>query len=262
MKYVALISLLFFAGCVRTPRVDFVEDEKNDEQVQPDPVQPASTEWSMTAPSNVVDAVKQVLGAKGSLPPKEPLVIAAKGVKVTVPAGSNCDYSMDSGSYVFVFNSPRPTVEASLGVFKVHPPLVSLRVNPDNTGSATVQTTLGKVTKKFAIRWDEDAGTGSPATDGKFEYKAGVVYFHTMPGCDPCEAGKNALEKAEKEGKLPFKWQATEWYPEWVEKNGFPAATWVVNGVVYTPSKSDGTPKVGWYGVDALISAWQSTQKK
>ncbi len=262
MRYSAITLLLIFAGCVRTPHVDFVEDDKKDEPVQPILDQPASAEWSVSAPSNVVDAVKQVLGDKGSLPPKEPLVIAAKGVKVTIPPGSNCDYSLDGGSYVFAFNSPRPTVEASLGLFNINPPLLSLRVNPDNTGSATVQTAVGKVTKKFAIRWDEDAGTGSAPEKEAFKYEEGVVYFHTMPGCLPCVTGKDALDKAAKEGRLPFKWEAVDWHPDWVEREGMPAATWVVGGVIYTPSKSDGTPKVGWYGVDALVSAWKSTQKK
>lgn len=262
MKYAALLSMLLFAGCVRTAHVDFVEDEKPDDKVQPEPQQPASTEWTMTAPSNVVDAVKQVLGEKGSLPPKEPLVVSAKGVKVTIPAGSNCDYSMDAGSYVFAFNSPRPTVEASLGLFNIHPPLVSLRINPDNTGIATVQTAVGKVNKKFSIRWDEDAAPGAPVVKDGFRYEEGVVYFHTAPGCAPCEAGKKALTAAEKEGKLPFKWEVVEWHPGWVEQEGFPAMTWVANGSVYTPSKPDGTPKVGWYGTDTLISAWKSTQKK
>lgn len=262
MKYVVLFSLFLFAGCVRTAHVDFVENIKPDEQVDPEPQQPASVEWTMTAPSNVVDAVKQVLGEKGSLPPKEPLVISAKGVKITIPPGSNCDYSMDGGSYVFAFNSPRPTVEASLGLFNINPPLLSLRVNPDNTGSATVQTKLGKVTKKFAIRWDEESGTGAPVVKDGFKYEEGVVYFHTRPGCAPCETGKRLLAAAEKEGKLPFKWEVVDWHPDWVEQEGFPAMTWVVNGAVYTPSNGNGTPKVGWYGVDALISAWKSTQKK
>jgi len=262
MKYIALLSLVIFSGCVQSPRVDFVDDDKPDEQVQPNPDQPSSGEWTVSAPSNVVDAVKQVLGEKGSLPPKSPLVVAAKGVKVTIPPGSSCDYVLDSGSYVFSFNNPRPTVEASLGLFNINPPLLSLRVNPDNTGSATVQTAVGKVTKKFAIRWEESSGVEPQATDDGFKYEEGVVYFHTMPGCPPCEAGKKALAAAEKDRKLPFKWTATEWHPEWVEREGFPACTWVVNGVVYTPSKPDGSPKVGWHGVDALISAWQFTQKK
>ncbi len=263
------LLLLLLAGCVQAKSDTITEPEPADDQV---PVVEEVTEkesdpvsWSVSAPANVVDAINMILGESGSLPPKEDLVIQANGTKLTVPAGASCDYSMEGESYVVTFHQPRPTIEASAFGFKVHPPLIYAKINPDNTGTATAQTPLGKVTRGFAINWSLSTGAGAEEPP-----KEGVFRLHTMEDCAPCKKAIEQLEKAKKEGKLPFEYEVTE---ENVDHISFsrPVLTCKSVGKVWTPvylqddpatkhKKGDWRP--GWYGIDDAISWWKQVPKK
>lgn len=264
MKFLILVTALLFSGCTKPkthaedvvvdPLPPVVEDVTKDVSLPP---------VSVSAPQNVVDAVYQVLGDKGSLPPTEDLTVSAPGAKVTIHPGSTLDYQFSDGSYLFSFNEPRPTVEASALGFKIHPPLLRLKLMPDNTGTATVKTAFGEVNRKFAVNWE--VPPGSPAIVISDE---GIVRFHTMKGCPPCEAGKKALEEAKKAGKLPFEYEVTEEVVDFVE--GRPVLTCKANGVVYTPVYAADDPKTGakkgdwrpgWYGVDDAILWWKQVPK-
>lgn len=269
MKFIfVFVALSLFPGCTK-PVVKAVEDDAVVEPVviEPEKKPEDAVELppvSVSAPQNVVDAVYQVLGDKGSLPPKDDLTVEATGTKVTIHPGSTLDYEFSGGSYLFSFNEPRPTVEASALGFKIHPPLLALRLFPDNTGLATVQTAFGKVNRKFAVAWE--VPPGSPAI--KIEPEDGVLRFHTMEGCGPCEIGKKALAEAKKAGKLPFEYEVTEDAVSFVD--GRPVLTCKVDGVIYTPVYAADDPKTGakkgdwrpgWYGVDDAISWWKQVPK-
>lgn len=218
MKNIALIVVLFVFGCtkpIQNKDVVVILDENTqiDKKPEPAPVPPEKTEASfkVEAPKNIVDAVHQVLGDSGSIPPKKDLPVVAGGTKVTIHPGSTIDYSYnpEKNSMLFVFNEPRPTVEAGFSIFKIRPPLLSLVLTPDNVGTATVRTALGEVQRKFTINWADDTSSSGIASVEENPEKLPEVWCYSMDGCPPCEKAKKDFEAAKK--ILPF-------YPIWKEK--------------------------------------------
>ena len=90
-----------------------------------------------------------------------------------------------------------------------------------------------------------------------------VVYFWAQEGCPPCSKADAELSAAEAKLELPF---VVKKNPEGVKRPAWaassPAFSWEVDGVVYTPVGPDRKPKLGWFGVKALVSAFESSQKK
>lgn len=272
-----LLCVLFVAGCTKpAPPKDVVvfPDEKwvvdnkpvvKDEKPEIAPEQ----SFKVSAPKNIVDAVHQVLGDSGSLPPQKDLPIIGGGTKVTIHPGSTIDYQYDESNDTmkFVFNEPRPTVEAGFSVFKIHPPLLSLILSADNIGTATVQTAVGKIERKFTINWQDDL-LGAQV---KEEKKGPVLRFHTMKGfCPPCNLGKKELAEAKAAGKLPFDYEITEDAVDQISTSR-PVLTCESMGKVWTPTHAADDPKTGakkgdfrpgWYGVDDAIAWWKQVPKK
>lgn len=279
-----LLCLLFFAGCTKpAPTKDVVvfPDEKwvienkpvtkEEKPVVVEPEKPTVSEhaFRMTAPKNIVDAVRQVLGDSGSVPPQKDLPIVAGGTKVTIHPGATIDYTYlaEEDSMKFVFNEPRPTVEAGFSIFKIHPPLLSLILSADNVGTATVQTAVGKIERKFSINWQDEL-LGAQV---KEEKKGPVLRFHTMKGfCPPCNVGKKELAEAKAAGKLPFDYEITEDSVDQISTSR-PVLTCESMGKTWTPTHAADDPKTGakkgdfrpgWYGVDDAIAWWKQVPKE
>ena len=266
---VSLCVLLLLSGCTRLVVREIPDDPQVVVDTKDEPLQPAAIEAvRVSAPKNIVDAAHQVLGDEGSLPPKKDLTIDANGVKVTLHPGSTLDYQYkpESGSMFFTFNDPKPTVAASVGIFTIRPPLLSLQLLPDNTGVATVQTAVGKVNRKFSIAW-EDESSGLPAAP---RARDGVLRFHVAVGypCPACDKGKKDLEQAKKEGKLPFEYEITEDSVHWTDSR--PVITCESQGKSWTPvygtdDKQSGAKKgdyrPGWYGIDDAAMWWSQVPK-
>lgn len=270
------LCLLFFAGCtkpIQTKDIVVIPDEqtvRDDKPVVKDEkATVAEQSFKVSAPKNIVDAVHQVLGDSGSLPPQKDLPIVGGGTKVTIHPGSTIDYRYNSSSDTmeFVFNEPRPTVEAGFSVFKIHPPLLSLILSADNVGTATVQTAVGKVQRKFSINWQDDLA----GTTVKEEKKGPVLRFHiTKSFCPPCLAGKKELAEAKAAGKLPFDYEITEDDVDYISTSR-PVLTCESMGKTWTPVYSADDPKAGakkgdfrpgWYGIDDAIAWWKQVPKE
>lgn len=271
-----LLFLLFLTGCtkpIQSKDIVVIPDEiivHDDKPVVKDETTTAPEQsFKVSAPKNIVDAVHQVLGDTGSLPPKKDLSIVGGETKVTIHPGSTIDYLYDSTSETmkFVFNEPRPTVEAGFSIFKIHPPLLSLVLSSDNIGTATVQTAVGKIERKFSINWQEDDSSGVSSKEAK---RGPVLRFHTMKGCPPCEAGKKELAEAKATGKLPFDYEITEDAVDQISTSR-PVLTCESMGKVWTPTHAADDPKTGakkgefrpgWYGVDDAIAWWKQVPKE
>jgi hypothetical protein len=276
----ATLALLFFAiGCTRprTGQEDVVVDPPSpivDPEKKEDAGVPQSI--SIAAPKNTVDAAHQFLGDSGAIPPQRDLTIKAGEVKITIHPGGTIDYAYNSekDSMLFTFNEPRPTVEVAAGPFKIHPPLLSLNLLPDNTGVATVQTMIGKVNRKvplnFNLNWSAEAQQAiSQMVQESDQKRDGILRFHTMKGCPPCERGKKELAEAKEAGKLPFEYEITEDAVDFTESR--PVLTCQSMGKIWTPVYAADDPKIGakkgdvrpgWYGVDDAIMWWKQVPKK
>jgi len=278
MKF-AILALLFFAGCTRpVAQEEVIVEPTRDVVVEPEKKEDAGIPQSISvsAPQSTVDAAHQFLGDSGSIPPQKDLTIKAGEVKITLHPGGNIDYVYNSekDSMLFTFNEPRPTVEVAAGPFKIHPPLLSLNLLPDNTGVATVQTMIGKVDRKvplnFNLNWSAEAQQAiSQMVQEEKPKKEGLFRFHTAKGCSPCEAGKKALAEAKEAGKLPFEYEITEDAVDFTESR--PVFTCESLGKIWTPVYGADDPKTGakkgdwrpgWYGVDDAVMWWKQVPKK
>lgn len=270
--------MLAASGCTRPvtktdavvdlePIVDpaFIEKEKPEEIIRPvqDDNKGGLPPMQVTAPRNVVDAVRQALGDSGQYPFIENRVISAGGTKLTIPPGLAFDYSMDGEDFLFTFKGDRPKVEASVIGWKFNPPLVALRLKPNNEGIGTAKTIAGEVSRKFCINWESVAAVPEKP-------KAPVFRFHTTKEfhCPACKTGEKALAQAKADGKLPFEYEITEDKVDFT--NSIPVITSVVDGVVYTPvyakdepslGKKKGDLRPGWHGVDDAIDWWKQLPK-
>lgn len=263
------LYLLFLVGCtkpIQSKDVVVIPDEKP--VIKDETTTAPEQSFRVSAPKNIVDAVHQVLGDAGSIPPQKDLPIVAGGTKVTIHPNATIDYlyNSDNETMEFVFNEPRPTVEAGFSIFKIHPPLLSLVLSADNVGTATVQTAVGQVERKFSINWQEDDSSG---VSSKEEKRGPVLRFHTMKGCPPCETGKKELAEAKASGKLPFDYEITDDAVSFADSR--PVITCVSLGKTWTPVHSADDPKTGakkgdfrpgWYGVDDAISWWKQVPKE
>lgn len=273
------VCLLLFVGCTKPVQSKDVVVIPDENIVSPKPAddtkKPEATvqeqSFKVSAPKNIVDAVHQVLGDSGCIPPQKDLPIVGGGTKITIHPGATIDYSYnaDDDTMLFVFQEPRPTVEAGFSIFKIHPPLLSVLLSADNVGTATVQTAVGKVQRKFQINWEGEANELQAAA-GKESKKGPVLRFHMMKGCPPCETGKKELEEALKEGKLPFDYEITEESVDHISISR-PVLTFKSLGKTWTPVYSVDDPatgakkgdfRPGWFGVDDAIQQWKMVPKE
>lgn len=272
MKIFLIFAALLSCGCV-----DYTPDVSREEEVvDPEPKKDQDTDdvvgeeekeagvaWAVSGPKNIVDAIERVLGDKGDLPPKEDLVINSPGGKLTVHPGSSLSYEKQGGEYLFVFNEPRPNVEASVFGWKVHPPLLRLRLKPDNSGLASVSTIAGEVTRPFYIKWgmpDEETGIAGTKPSCK-------VWCYLAPddiACGPCEKMKKEFKEASEKGELPFSYilkkdgDAPAWMPA-----SRPAFWW--HKSKDQPSQEDVNNTVrknGYSDLKEFLSTWKNNRSK
>lgn len=261
MKLLFLAAFLLFSGCTKPIAQESLTEPDGDcaiidveKKIEPEPDPISMPPVSVSAPQNVVDAVYQVLGVKGSLPPKEDLTIEAPGAKVTIHPGSTADYEFFDGAYLFSFNEPRPTVEASALGFKIHPPLLRLKLMPDNTGTATVKTAFGEVNRKFAVNWEVTPGSLAIADE-----KLPEVWCYGADDCEPCKKAKRDFETAK--AIMPFKPNWGEKVPSWAE-DGRPLFWWHISKD--KPSQEDiqnTKQRTGYLNLKEFLERWKASRK-
>jgi hypothetical protein len=274
---IAVALLIFQSGCTRPVG-------QKEVVVDPDhgpPIVETIQTMNVSAPQSVVDAAHQALGDSGQIPPAKDLTIPAGEVSITLHPGATIDYryNEDDSSMLFAFNEPRPTITASVAGLEFHPPLISLKLLPNNTGIARVHTLIGNIERVIPFNFGvsisnpeevkaelEAAAKAAAEPPAK---KEGVVRFHTMAGCGPCEKGKKELAEAKKAGKLPFEYEVTEDEVDFTPDR--PVMTCLSAGTVWTPAHAQddpkkgvkkGDPRPGWYGVEDAIAWWKVVPKK
>lgn len=255
----ALVAAATLSGCARRhvqadDDTDCIVDPTSLEP-RPDPIStPILPELTFSASESAVDAIHQILGDEGDLPPTKPLPVrVGGGYTVTIPVGVSLHYKLEDGVYRFTLRDPKPDVSG--GLFGLLAPRVAaVRLNPDNSAVASINHRAGTTEREFHVSWSgRESGA---ATESLPE-----VWAYSQSGCPPCATAKKALD-AEAD-KLPFKvvWQSGE-RPACVT-GSYPAFWYHVRDDKPRCDDSQNTRvKNGWPGLKPFIENWKANRAR
>lgn len=181
--FVLLHGLFSVTGCVNAHSLT---DEVNDDLPLPivTPDKPSQLEvpsLAVSAPASTVATVHDLLGSGGTISIKRdaPHSINQSGTTIAFGTETEFTYALQENGGLFTFAKPLPIVTARVGPITVQPWLKSIKLNPDDTATATVHGSIyGDKTRTFSIKWGDDAGLADSSLP--------EVWYWSSDACPPC----------------------------------------------------------------------------